>query len=179
MHHQGDIMETIKIEYVNTSTKVFPGFHETELGKFSGTGKDIIGKKYADELFSRLPKDGAIISHRFNCVEESIDYNFFTDHIVSDVELDMDALRKYCYTTHRKAFRKYLADCWVTNAQKGIYTWVKTAGLKTFMKNEQFDTECTASYYPVIMTEFYIITSLNDELNEKSIIRAAGIDNAD
>ena len=35
------------------------------------------------------------------------------------------------------------------------------------------------SYYPVIMTEFYIITSLNDKLNEKSIIRAAGIGNAD
>ena len=166
-------MNTLKIEYTNTSPEIFPGFNQTLLGeclpkndaKHLKENINRIGKAYADELFHRIHNDGIIISSRFDTVEHPTEYSYFTDRLVMLLELDMDKLRTYCYTTFRTEFAAYLQTEWVD-----AYSKIRTSSVSDFAENEKFDTETCANYYPIIMTEFYILHSLKGEMNEASII---------
>ena len=119
-----------KCTYRNWSYKLFPGFYESnlynsdseyyaneflsedniryELKNFDGFINDV-AKKITERVYEPLfIKDDQIIkSIKYNGLHSPRYYNFETDKILLDLEIDQPKLEKYCFITNKKDFDKY------------------------------------------------------------------------
>lgn len=123
------------VYYENWSPRIFPGFYETSIGpdgmiesylqdecpegyewelKTGGWQKigDEVAEWWVDEMSSNLKDKSIIKSMKFSSINSSRYYNFSTDKLVIEMDVDVDALEKYCFETNAEAFNKYLKDNW-------------------------------------------------------------------
>lgn len=126
----------MKHTYNNWSCKIFEGFYESNLYNSDSlywiTKNDIdegylqknqyydidnweqftkdIAKQAVYKLWEILPNIDIIQDMELKDIYSPKYYNYETDSLIIDIKLNLTKLKKYCFTTHRAAFNKYLKD---------------------------------------------------------------------
>lgn len=165
----------MKTEYTNQSPKIFAGFYESilfnsddlnamieykynpdekndtdyDIGNWQAY-QDEIGRKCADWLFENLPNHDIIKSMKFKEIWSPREYNFMTDQLTLDCEIDLEALKNYCLKAHRDEFNKYLFE-----------TWSSYDGFISFVDNNIVDFEKEPD--TEIMIEFYLLNNIDTD----------------
>lgn len=160
----------MRIEYTNQSPRLFAGFYDSVLYNYdlessvaecmaddSGTEYEIadwngyqqsIAKDCAAWLFEHLPNHDIIKSMDFKELWSPREYNFMTDRLTFDCEIDDVALKNYCFCAHRELFGKYLYE-----------NWSNRSGFISFIPNNLADFENEPDME--IMIEFYLLNELD------------------
>ena len=128
-----------RITYENWSCEVFEGFYETIIGDFSsvfemeptppeGYEYDIrdwkgyqnkVGKQFTSLLEDQLeawkimngsPATEILSNLEFKGIYSPREYNFTTDKVEIDMDVDIDGLEEYCFRTKRAKFDEYLHE---------------------------------------------------------------------
>lgn len=164
------------VEYVNQSCEIFAGFYESVFNNYddiatiaeykaddSDTEYDIvkwndyqnsIAENCTEWLFNHLPNHDIIKSMKYKQLNSPMYYNFTTDKLEIDCDIDLDRLKTYCLQANRDKFDKYLHD-----------NWSSYDGFISFVKNNVQEFENQPDI--IIMIEFYLLNEINlDEYNE-------------
>ena len=108
-----------------------------------------------EDLFIR--DDGIIKSIKYNGLDSPKYYNFETDKILLDMEIDQEKLEQYCFTTNRAVFHKYLYD-----------NFTSYDGFHSFIANNvadfviQYEDEGKTDRCLDVLIEFYFFNELTD-----------------
>ena len=161
-----------KIKWYQQDNRLFSGFYESELynsdmlyymsenddedrewdfipGGYEEYEKAVC-KECASNLFYLMEDNDAIKSIEFTEMTSPREYNFTTDKLVCDVEIDLDKLRKYCYETNRTQFDNYLKENY--SSYDGFISFIPN-NVKEF-EQEKDDTD--------VMIDFYILSHLEE-----------------
>ena len=169
-----------RITYENWSCEVFEGFYNTIIGDFSsvyemeptlpeGYEYDVrdwngyqnkVGKKFTSLLEDRLEAcSSEILSNlEFKGIDSPREYNFTTDKVEIEMDVDTDAIRDYCFKTNRTKFDGYLHE-----------NFTSRDGFWSFIKNNVHDFEGTLEMddefdrYIRVMIEFYLLQEIDFE----------------
>ena len=126
----------MKHTYNNWSTDIFEGFYESNLWNsdslywieesdrqegylndneeydiddFEAFTKEV-SENAVYFLFEALDEHDVIKDMKFKDLYSPKYYNYETDSLIIDVDVDMRKLKKYCFTTKKEAFNQYLKD---------------------------------------------------------------------
>lgn len=158
------------IEYTNQSPLLFAGFYDSclynydlvdEIAEYKADDSDMeydiqnwsdfqnsIAENCAEWLFDHLPNHDIIKNMKYKELWSPREYNFMTDRLTIDCEIDMDGLKNYCLQANRDKFNKYLHD-----------NWSSYDGFISFIKNNVVDFEQEPD--TTIMIEFYLLNELD------------------
>ena len=133
--------------------------HEYDLTDINGYCKAVC-KKIVDDVYSAV-LDDIIKSVKFICIESPLYYNYETDKLNLEIELDRGALEVYIFKTNATEFAKYLADNFTSYDGFISYIANDIQGFKT-----QYITENKRGCTLDIMIDFYLLSCLDlDELD--------------
>lgn len=163
----------MKINYINHSTFIFEGFYESGLfnsdseyylsenlespheikdfDKFMNT----VGKRIANEVYYDYfcEEDTAVTDLDFVGIDSPRFYNYSTDRIILDVEVDLKKLEDFCFKDNADDFNKYLEDNFTS--YDGFHSFVKNNRLAFYLdyKNDESEKERCLN----VMLEYYFI----------------------
>lgn len=164
------------IQYQNWSTDIFDGFYESNLYNSDtvyymaeceptppdGYEYDIYGwddfetevGKYAVNLLDSEVmawNRDVILNMKFTGISSPCYYNFSTDRIEAEVEVDYDKLCEFCLKTHRDEFNDHLAEYFTD--RDGFWSFVanNVIGFEDKLVEE-------AEKYDQVMLEFYLLS---------------------
>lgn len=183
----------MKINYVNHSTFIFEGFYESGLfnpdseyylsenlespheikdfDKFMNT----VGKRIANEVYYDYfcEEDSAVTDLDFVGIDSPRFYNYSTDRIILDVEVDLKKLEDFCFTDNADDFNKYLEDNFTS--YDGFHSFVKNNRLAFYLdyKNDESEKERCLN----VMLEYYFIKRITSEKEESFIVQMYEIAN--
>lgn len=162
----------MKHEYTNQSPELFPGFYESvfnnsdlinEIAEYkaddSGTQYDIvnwndyqnsIAENCATWLFDNLPNHDIIKTMNYKELTSPRFYNFTTDKLTIDCDINLDALKNYCLKANRDEFSNYLYE-----------NWSNKPGFISFVENDILEFEKDPNI--TIMIEFYLLNEIDLE----------------
>jgi hypothetical protein len=125
----------MKHTYNNWSYKIFEGFYESHLynsdslyyleqsDKEEGylqanESYDIdwesftnsVAQQVTYNLYNALPNNDIIQEINFKALYSPRYYNYETDSLILELNLNLTRLKTYCFTTHKKDFNQYLKD---------------------------------------------------------------------
>lgn len=164
----------MKVSYWNWSGDIFPGFYESvfsypldfeecedgycvEIADYKKY-MELVSEEYVNNIeFDDNPIDMKIV--RFLGVDSPAYYNFSTDKIGMEIEVDIQALEQYCWETAKASFEEYLDDTW--SSRSGFISFIPN-NLYRF-KNEYADSECKRAELQEIMIEFYLLRHVDFE----------------
>lgn len=178
----------MKHTYNNWSYKIFEGFYEsnlynsdslywiTQTDKEEGYLKDNqyydidnwesftkeIAENAINELSNILPDNEIIQDMKLKDIYRPKYYNFETDSLIIDIKLNLTKLKKYCFTTHREDFNKYLKenftsyDGFISFISNNINDFILDYNQKP--NNKELNT--MIEYY--LLSQIYGSTSNND-----------------
>ena len=172
----------MKIRYINWSTFIFEGFYESNLfnsdseyylsenlespheikdfDKFQNT----VGKRIANEVYYPCfcEEDSVVTDLDFIGIDSPRYYNFTTDKIILDVEVDLKKLEDFCFTDNGDDFNKYLEDNFTS--YDGFHSFVKNNRLGFYLdyKNDESEKERCLN----VMLEYYFIKRILSENEE-------------
>ena len=176
-----------RITYENWSCEVFEGFYDTIIGDFSsvyemeptppeGYEYDIRDwQKYKNEVgedFTNLLEkyinawskmDGSqssnILSNlKFVAICSPREYNFTTDKVEIEMDVDTDALRDYCFKTNRVKFNEYLRENF--SSRDGFWSFIEN-NVHNFELTLEMENEFDR--YIQVMIEFYLLQEVDFE----------------
>lgn len=161
-----------KIKYENWSGNIFPGFYESYISPDSvlefeqaltpkGFWMDVMDyKQYCNEVccewvsymeFEENPVGMKV--GRFLKLDSPREYNFRTDRITFEVEVNLHKLKRHCFKGVSERFDKYLHDNW--SSCSGFLSFVPNT-LESFM--DEYESEPAKRGELVeIMVEFYLL----------------------
>lgn len=183
----------MKINYVNHSTFIFEGFYESGLfnsdseyhlsenlesaheikdfDKFMNT----VGKRIANEVYYDYfcEEDSAVTDLDFVGIDSPRFYNYSTDRIILDVEVDLKKLEDYCFKDNADDFNKYLEDNFTS--YDGFHSFVKNNRLGFYLeyKNDESEKQKCLN----VMLEYYFIKRITSEKEESFIVQMYEIAN--
>ena len=165
----------MKYEYTNQSPELFAGFYdsvlynpdlESDVAEYkaddSGMEYEItdwngyqnsIAENCATWLFDNLPNHDIIKSMKYKELWSPRFYNYKTDKLTIDCDIDLDALKNYCLQANRDDFSKYLLE-----------NWSSRAGFVSFVENDILEFEKDPDI--TIMIEFYLLNEIDLEQYE-------------
>ena len=172
----------MKIRYINWSTFIFEGFYESNLfnsdseyylsemlespyeikdfDKFQNT----VGKRIADEVYYDYfcEEDSVVTDLDFVGIDSPRFYNYSTDRIILDVEVDLKKLEDFCFKDNADDFNKYLEDNFTS--YDGFHSFVKNNRLGFYLdyKNDESEKERCLN----VMLEYYFIKRILSENEE-------------
>ena len=172
----------MKIRYINWSTFIFEGFYESNLfnsdseyylsemlespyeikdfDKFQNT----VGKRIADEVYYDYfcKEDSVVTDLDFVGIDSPRFYNYSTDRIILDVEVDLKKLEDFCFKDNADDFNKYLEDNFTS--YDGFHSFVKNNRLGFYLdyKNDESEKERCLN----VMLEYYFIKRILSENEE-------------
>lgn len=160
----------MQYEYTNQSPELFAGFYESVFNNYNiideiaeykaddtGTQYDIvnwsdyqnsIAENCASWLFDNLPNHNIIKAMKYKELWSPMYYNFETDKLTIDCEIDLDGLKNYCLQANRDEFNTYLHD-----------NWSSYDGFTSFIPNNVVEFEREPDI--TIMIEFYLLKELD------------------
>ena len=160
----------MKYEYTNQSSRLFAGFYDSILHNYdleseiteykadnSGVEYEIsdwaayqnsIAENCTDWLFNHLPNHDIIKSMKYKELWSPREYNFMTDRLTIDCDIDLDGLKNYCLQANRELFGKYLYE-----------NWSSRDGFTSFIPNNV--VEFAQEPDTTIMIEFYLLNELD------------------
>lgn len=159
------------IQYINHSCEVFAGFYESwlfnsdsilnvtcgeptppdgyyyDMYDYNGFCYEV-GKVATESIFDSIP-DSIVKSYKYMGISSPRFYNYSTDKICVDVEVDYDNLKDYCLNEKRDEFEEYLHDNFTS--YDGFISFVDN-NVKDFESNLDNESE----KYDNVMLEFLI-----------------------
>lgn len=168
----------MKIRYTNWSTKIFEGFYESNLFNSDSeyylsenlespheikdfhTFTNTVGKRIANEVYYDYfcEEDSAVTDLDFVGVDSPQYYNYRTDRIVLDVEVDLKKLEDFCFTDNGDDFNKYLEDNFTS--YDGFHSFVKNNRLGFYL--EYKDDESERGKCLNVMLEYYFMKRIDE-----------------
>ena len=167
------------IQYTNWSTQIFEGFYESmlwssdsvlylsegepeppvgfyyDLCDFDGYEKEVA--EYAVHLIdsefsaSWYDENKIIYGVRFLGIDSPQYYNFTTDKLEMEVDVDYEGLKKFCLETNREEFDDYLHEHFTSC--DGFISFVDNS-----VKDFESNLETESDKYDQVMLEFYILS---------------------
>jgi hypothetical protein len=159
-----------KYLYQTITTGTFQGFYESDLynsdteyhynklcdddkeyeikdweGFTTSVSSDIT---HALMAFEGREEDGIIGDYKFMRLVSPKYYNYSSDKLEIELEVDVEKLRKYCYETQKDRFNQFLADNFTSYS--GFISFVPN-NLVEFMADEDLD----------VMIEFYLLNKID------------------
>ena len=195
----------MKINYINHSTFIFEGFYESNLfnsdseyylskslespheikdfDKFMNT----VGKRIANEVYYHwfCEEDSAVTDLDFVGIDSPQYYNYRTDRIILDVEVDLKKLEDFCFKDNADDFNKYLEDNFTS--YDGFHSFVKYNRVEFYLeyKNDESEREKCLN----VMLEYYFMKRILSEerfkvqmyeiANEELYLQAEPVDKED
>lgn len=167
----------MKIKWYQQDSRLFSGFYESELynsdmlyymsendeedrewdfipGGYEEFEKAVC-KKCVENIMDLMDNNDTITDMQFKELNSPREYNFTTDKLVCEVEVDLDKLKKYCYETEREKFEEYLKENY--SSYDGFISFVPN-NVKEF-EQENDDTD--------VMIDFYILSHLEDDYSKE------------
>lgn len=167
-----------KVVWYQQDRRLFPGFYESCLynsdmlyfmSENDEDGKEwdfvepngyaeyeiAVCKKCIEDIMDLMENNDAITDMQFKEINSPREYNFTTDKLVCEVEIDLDKLRKYCYETEREKFEEYLKENY--SSYDGFISFIPN-NVKEF-EQEKDDTD--------VMIDFYILSHLEEGYSEE------------
>lgn len=160
----------MKYEYTNQSPELFAGFYDSVLHNYdlesevaeykaddSGMEYEIkdwsgyqnsIAENCAEWLFNHLPNHDIIKAMKYKELWSPSYYNFETDKLTLDCDIDLDGLKNYCLQANRDNFSKYLLE-----------NWSSRDGFVSFVENNILEFEKDPDI--TIMIEFYLLNEID------------------
>ena len=161
-----------KIKYENWSSEIFPGFYESYISPDSalefeqaltpkGFWMDVMDyKQYLNEVciewVSRMEFEENPIGMkvgRFLHLDSPREYNFRTDRITFEVDVNLHKLKRHCFQEVCERFDKYLLDNWPSCS--GFVSFVPNT-LESFMDKYESEPQERGELVEV-MVEFYLL----------------------
>lgn len=162
----------MKYEWNQQDGRLFPGFYESCLYNsdmlYCMTENDEDGKEWdfvepngyaeyekevskrcVDDIMDLMEDNDAITKMELKELNSPKYYNFTTDKLCCEIEVDMDKIREWCYKTKKEEFAKYLYDNYTSCS--GFISLVPN-NLVDFKEDEERNTD--------VMIDFYILTHL-------------------
>lgn len=195
----------MKIRYTNWSTKIFEGFYESglynsdsEYNLSEGLEQDVeikdfksftltVANRIADEVYYDFFVDEIVKDLDFVGIDSPQYYNYRTDRIILDVEVDLKKLEDYCFKDNAGDFNKYLEDNFTS--YDGFHSFVKNNRLGFYLdyKNDESEKErclnVMLEYYFTKRIEYYGEESFKVQMyevaNEELYCQAEPVDNED
>lgn len=183
----------MKIRYTNWSTFIFEGFYESQL--FNSDSEyylsenlespheikdfdkfmDTVGKRIANEVYYDYfcEEDTAVTDLDFVGIDSPQYYNYRTDRIVLDVEVDLKKLEDFCFKDNAYDFNKYLSENFTSC--DGFHSFVKNNRLGFYL--EYKDDESEREKCLNVMLEYYFTKSIEDEDEESFNLQKCEIAN--
>lgn len=176
----------MKHTYNNWSTDIFEGFYESNLWN----SDSLVDIEYCDRqegylndnqeydiddfkafkkevsenavyfLFEALDEHNIIKDMKFKDLYSPRYYNYETDSLIIDVDVDMRRLKKYCFTTKKEAFNQYLKDNFTSYSGFVSYISNNIKDFKEDYNQPNNDREIN------VMIEFYLLTQINNSDSE-------------
>ena len=168
----------MKIKWYQQDNRLFSGFYESELYNsdmlYNIAYNNQDEEEYKDKEWDFVEPDGyteyekavckECVSNIFYLMEDNDaiksmewvelnsprEYNFTTDKLVCELEVDMDKIKKWCYETKRDAFNQYLKENYTS--YDGFISFIPN-NVKEF-EQEKEDTD--------VMIDFYILSHLEE-----------------
>lgn len=167
------------IQYTNWSTQIFEGFYESilwdsdaifylsedepeppagfyyDLRDFDGYMKEVAehAVHLIDSEFSASWYDDNKIIYgvRFLGISSPLYYNYTTDKLEMEVDVDYEKLKKFCLETNREEFDDYLHEHFTSC--DGFISFVDNS-----VKDFESNLETESDKYDQVMLEFYILS---------------------
>jgi hypothetical protein len=117
--------------------------------------ENAVCKKCVENIMDLMDNNDTITDMQFKELNSPREYNFTTDKLVCEVEVDLDKLKKYCYETEREKFEEYLKENY--SSYDGFISFVPN-NVKEF-EQEKDDTD--------VMIDFYILSHLEDDYSKE------------
>lgn len=178
----------MKINYNNWSTKIFEGFYEsnlynsdslywiTQTDREEGYLKeneeydidfekftDSVAKFAVEELKEVINQNDNIIkSMKYKRLYSPRYYNFETDSLLIDIDVNIKNLKNYCFRIHKNDFNQYLKDNFTS--YDGFISFIEN-NICTF--KEQYKTDKNKCLN--VMIEYYLLTCIYDTFNLSNI----------
>lgn len=169
------------IEYQNWSTEIFEGFYESNLynsdsllnspytydielpegyswdiHNFRGYMEEV--GKYAVDLLAEHCCGDVILSMKFTGISSPTYYNYSTDRICAEVEVDYDKLLDFCLVENRDKFDEYLRENF--SDRDGFWSFVANN-----VVDFESESESESEKYDNVMLEYYLLEQ--DYLKER------------
>lgn len=181
----------MKKTYENFSCRIFPGFYESNLYNSdtlnyydSESLPESFCWEFVDGGFARFEKEtcGAWVSEMQDSFEENPLnmqigsykkmwsprwYNFETDRIQLDVNVNMNELKKYCWNTVREEFNTYLHEHW--SSCDGFISFIPN-NVRWF--ESEYKQGKDKDTLQDIMIEFYLLKFINFEDVEMDVLES-------
>lgn len=181
----------MKLCYENWSSEIFYGFYyssyspeeliedetgcnslpqDYEFDMIPGTYdkfKDDVGNYFVESLKNNLYEHDVIKGVDFDHVWSPQYYNYFTDKVNINMNVDLRKLKKYCFNTHKKEFDKYLHDKW--SSCDGFVSFIPNNLYGFKLVYDSGKTETIVS----VMVEFYLLTLIDFEFVNMDVYETA------
>ncbi|MCQ2075970.1 MAG: hypothetical protein MJZ20_02905 [Bacteroidaceae bacterium] len=175
----------MKHVYTNWATSIFDGFyesdlynsdtelrlteymddgHEYEIKDFDGYTREIASK--AVELLSDYVSDCNIKIESLNGLDMPRFYNYRTDRLDINTDVDLDALKAYAFNEHRAEFDAYLHENWTSCS--GFISFIED-NVHDFERNFEHNTDNNTD----ILIEFYILSHLDVDAYKQDLYESA------
>lgn len=159
-----------KIKWYQQDHKLFPGFYESCLYNndmlyyMSENDEEdrewdfvepngyteyeiAVCKRCVEDIMDLMEDNDAITDMQFKELNGPREYNFTTDKLVCELEVDMDKINKWCYETEKEKFEEYLKENYTS--YDGFISFVPN-NVREFKEKEDTD----------VMIDFYILSHL-------------------
>lgn len=176
----------MKHTYNNWSYKIFEGFYESNLfssdmlydmeynDKQEGYLKENESYDIDDfqayknevsdlavyELFNTLANNNIIKSMKLKDVYSPKYYNYETDSLIINMELNLRALKTFCFKTNKDMFNKYLKENFTSYS--GFISFVDN-NIKDFINTYKTSMDKTREIN--VMIEYYLLVQINNSLD--------------
>lgn len=162
----------MKVSYWNWSCQIFPGFYcsvfsdpldyeECQDGYYLDIVDykkymELVSEEYVNNIeFDDNPIDMQIVG--FLGVDSPTYYNYSTDKIGMEIDVDIQALEQYCWVTCKDDFEDYLDKNW--SSRSGFLSFIPNTLYK--FKEEYSWSEYKRSELQEIMIEYYLLRHAN------------------
>ena len=178
-----------RITYENGSSEIFEGFYETIIGDFSSVFEceptppdgyiyDVrdwkgyereVGKKFTQLLSDRIevwkimdgsPSSEILSNLEFKDIYSPREYNFTTDKVEIDMNVDIDGLEEYCFKTNRAKFDGYLHENFTS--RDGFWSFVHN-NVHDFEIETKNGIESDIDRNIQAMIDFYLLQEIDFE----------------
>lgn len=160
----------MKYTWTQWDNRLFPGFYESclynsdmlyNMTEYDEEGREwdfvepngytdyeiAVCKACVEDIMDLMEDNDAITEMKWKEMNSPQYYNFTTDKLVCELEVDMDKIKEWCYKTKRKEFAEYLKDNFTS--YDGFISFVPN-NIAEFYEDENTD----------VMIDFYILTHL-------------------
>ena len=149
----------LDIEYTHKQEGYLKENQSYDIDNFQEFKKDVADNAVY-ELFNTLANNDIIKSMKLKDVYSPKYYNFETDSLIIKMDINLRALKTFCFKTNKDMFNKYLKENFTS--YDGFLSFVDN-NIKDFINT--YKTTIDKNREINVMIEYYLLTQINNTLD--------------